>query len=1054
MAEKPAEELEAGALTPIPLLPPGSTTHGDAARVIATVIAAADERIRASRMLCCRHAIGPAASVKHSYIVLAGKVSGSQWPEAPKGLRPYQKLSVEALRRLILSGAFSAVLRLEQGLGKRAVSVALVSGVLATQLPPSKKAPLPPPPKGGHREIGRRTPPRKRQRSPEPRISDRLSVGRPREWESVGGVIVPPPPNPPFKSLIIPPSALLRPDNPPPPPPPPSASPAPRARTPENADERAGEVTKGAEILPPKPTARPVAATSTPLPFAAPIQPQLPVSQPPVPASILALPPPADPTPPPPPPPPEMLRHRAMPLLPAWQGGIKLIQPKAQPRIYVPSLPPPPLPQQCSAPPAVPASAPPSMPRRSEPGLGSPCKDRAVTPPPPAPRLRGNANCCLVISSSPLVADVWEMELTRWAPHLTVARCSSYDAAVAAALTVGSTADVVVLSPSGAKQADEQPPAEGGKWRLVVCDGMEPLAQQHPALPANLKADSRLLLAPQPTNTRDSALELLHGAHFLLPTIVSAEDAFTVSSMLVEKGVEEQLRSWVSALMLPLSVVYRRRDALCEVPLMREAVLRAPLSELQQKLAEKLPGCADESLTRNIRDSVLSREDLLQLQLNPRGVEQALEKCEGHPLQLNPRFSALLPGGSKYEEESLPIDAEILLQLVLRGSGKMDALRRVLQVVRAARLRTVVYVRYPDAFELLRDLFEIALRWTEGSDHVFLMPPHGTASAAETFSAAANCVCVVLLSESRPVDLSAADAVVFFDSDPQPARSVCRRRLSSLHRWGQTRPVRVVFLVARGAEAVAAAPTEHDVVRCVALDQAERELMAPAAEAPVDLISTEQLARDLGLLDEPSQTRIEFDEFALAAAGAEQGAPARAPSALSIARSPSRLRPGTVSARRPYSPPRRYSMRPVTRRAEPEKRQKRPQTDGDDPSPPLFTLPASQQLRRRAGGARVGVGSGLQTPSPPRRSIQTPRHSLPTPRAGVPPSPAPRRPDCKSASRMKRRRSASPPFRPPASPSSPPVDSGRAPAEEPFHRGWDRRRPASPSPHPARRQMP
>ncbi|MEM6992886.1 MAG: DEAD/DEAH box helicase [Myxococcota bacterium] len=369
---------------------------------------------------------------------------------------------------------------------------------------------------------------------------------------------------------------------------------------------------------------------------------------------------------------------------------------------------------------------------------------------------------CLVVAPTS-VLPVWRDETRRFAPSLSLhvhhgpRRGKDTDRLEAADVVVTSYAlllrDAALLSSLD--------------WSLVVLD--EAHAIKNPAAKVSaaarrLNARCRLCLTGTPVENNLS--ELWAEIDFVMPGLLGTPARFaTVFANPIEQDGDTERQQALVARLAPFMLRRTKDDVLPQLPSKTTQVRYAELGRAQRDLYEAVRLAVDTDVRATIDDKGLARSQL--------GVLQALLKLREvccHP--------SLVP---------YPAARKV------KASAKLDLLLSLVDELSAAGRRIVVFSQFTRMLTIIGEALDArGVAWVKLTGRT----RKRDAVIAEFAAGDMPVFLVSLKAGGTGIDLTAADTVIHFDPWWNPAAQ--DQATDRTHRIGQTRPVLVLSLVARG----------------------------------------------------------------------------------------------------------------------------------------------------------------------------------------------------------------------------------------------------------------
>ncbi|MCB9762962.1 MAG: SNF2 helicase associated domain-containing protein [Alphaproteobacteria bacterium] len=405
----------------------------------------------------------------------------------------------------------------------------------------------------------------------------------------------------------------------------------------------------------------------------------------------------------------------------------------------------------------------------------------------------GEAPSLVVAPTS--VVDNWARECARFAPGLRVRLFHGPDRRADFA-----DADVIITT-YGLLRLDGAALAET-RWRHVILD--EAQAIKNPASKVTraacaLDADHRVALTGTPLE--NDLLELRSIFQFLMPGFFGSRAAFQRRFVApIQRQADPEALAELRRRIRPFVLRRLKREVAAELPPRQEQVLRCELPPAQRDLYERVRATYQASVEASIaeRGEALSKLHILE----------ALTRL---------RQACCHPGLLPFEEAR-----------DVRGSAKLDLLMETLESAVADGHRSLVFSQWPSLLERVSGRLE-ARGWPylllrgDTRNRGALVDRWNDPDGPPVFL-------ISLKAGGTGLNLTGADHVFHLDPWWNPAAE--DQATDRAHRIGQTRPVTVYRLVARG--------TVEE--RILALQERKRALFSAALED--DRLDVGSLSRD------------------------------------------------------------------------------------------------------------------------------------------------------------------------------------------------------------------
>ncbi|KAJ3068116.1 Chromodomain-helicase-DNA-binding protein 1-like [Podochytrium sp. JEL0797] len=313
------------------------------------------------------------------------------------------------------------------------------------------------------------------------------------------------------------------------------------------------------------------------------------------------------------------------------------------------------------------------------------------------------------------------------------------------------------------------------EWDVLVVDEAHrlknPLSLLHTTLLTLSPPPFKLLLTGTPVQNNLNELESLLA--FCCPSIFGASSppSGTLQTLYgcgANESEKNALLQELNELIRPF-MLRREKESVLTLPPMKETVLYTPMSDLQKTLYKSI-------LTKNMAVFDTGRKTGLM------NILMQLRKCCNHPYL----FDGIEPE---------PFEAGDHL---FTSSGKLLVLDHLLAHLHSTNHRVLLFSQMTQMLNILQDYLTY-----RGYSHVRLdgsIRGQDRHTTVTEFSSPSSDTFVFLLSTRAGgvgLNLTAADTVIFFDSDFNPMMDM--QAAARAHRIGQTRRVEVVRLVTEGS---------------------------------------------------------------------------------------------------------------------------------------------------------------------------------------------------------------------------------------------------------------
>lgn len=387
------------------------------------------------------------------------------------------------------------------------------------------------------------------------------------------------------------------------------------------------------------------------------------------------------------------------------------------------------------------------------------------------------------------VLSSWMDELQKWAPSLRVVRLHSGDENERVRLrkeVVPNTEsyDVAVTTYEMAcNPAFNVTLTQKVMWRTMILDEGHRVKNEETAAHQVLKRVKRqhtLLLTGTPV--QNNLHELYAILSFLHPDVFTSSDPFDKAFNLntSEHRVDSQLLEKAHFLMRPFILRRVKGEVEVSLPPKTETKIMCPLSEAQTFWYRRLllrEATALQSLEKATKGE--GGADNFQ-KLN--SLLMQLRKCCNHPF---------LFSGTDVPEDGVPVEE------LIEASGKLAVLDRMLQKLKNAGHRVVLFSQFTSMLDILQDFLTL-------KGYTYARLDGSTNRVQRSIDIAAfnrpdSPLFAFLLSTRAGglgVNLQTADTCVLFDSDWNP--QVDLQAMARVHRIGQKKEVHIYRLVTAG----------------------------------------------------------------------------------------------------------------------------------------------------------------------------------------------------------------------------------------------------------------
>eukprot|EP00808_Paulinella_micropora_P026430 g56409.t1 len=423
------------------------------------------------------------------------------------------------------------------------------------------------------------------------------------------------------------------------------------------------------------------------------------------------------------------------------------------------------------------------------------------------------------------VLSNWISEFKRFSPKLRVLRVHTGDQAERDRLRKQvqdvRAYDVVVTTYDMVKTKDMRGAFTRTYWRMVVLDEGHIIKNEETIISQQVRRlhmERALLLTGTPL--QNNLHELWAVLNFLLPkvftdqTVEAFDKAFAISGN--EHKVDEALLLKAHDMLQCFMLRRLKRDVEKGIPAKVETQINCPLSELQQTWYKRLL-----LAERDILADMEHEMQRMEQQGDSAGAQELvsgsssssewrrlhhllmqLRKVCNHPYMFDgveemhrSEVSRSGPRLGPASQEPPKTDDHLV-----RASGKMHTLDRLLTRLRDRGHRVVVFSQFTSMLDILEDY----LTYRFGEDKIVRLD--GSTNRVQrnvnirAFNAPGSPLFAFIMSTRAGglgVNLQTADTVVLYDSDWNPQADL--QAMARVHRIGQTRPVAVYRLVTAGS---------------------------------------------------------------------------------------------------------------------------------------------------------------------------------------------------------------------------------------------------------------
>ncbi|KAJ6642254.1 Chromatin-remodeling complex ATPase chain Iswi [Pseudolycoriella hygida] len=392
--------------------------------------------------------------------------------------------------------------------------------------------------------------------------------------------------------------------------------------------------------------------------------------------------------------------------------------------------------------------------------------------------LKVNGQFLVVVPLSTLT--VWENEFRRWCPSLNV--ISLYGHASVRQQTIKYllnekpyTWDVCLTTYETCKLQYSRTFLNLVHWHYVILDEGTRMKHESSLIAhcvQRLKSAHRLILTGTALNNM-SLHELWRFISFLLPK--EFESSIDVAIRFDDKGSlqnEPEVVHNLQALLEPL-LLRRLKSEVEDIIPYKEIKLYVDLTHCQREWYRKILMENVEIVTGNGKAKIKKLHTMYM----------QLRKCTNHPYQIHGAEAGPPYSNGKH--------------LVL-NSGKMIVLDRLLAKLNKRKSRVLIFSQFKEMLDILEDYLTLRPQYDYCRiDSRVKIANHN--KSIDEFQDPQSKKFIFLLtrsSSSMGINLTAADSVIFYDSDWNPQMNL--QAISRAHRIGQSKEVRVFHLIAKG----------------------------------------------------------------------------------------------------------------------------------------------------------------------------------------------------------------------------------------------------------------
>lgn len=168
--------------------------------------------------------------------------------------------------------------------------------------------------------------------------------------------------------------------------------------------------------------------------------------------------------------------------------------------------------------------------------------------------------------------------------------------------------------------------------------------------------------------------------------------------------------------------------------------------------------------------------------------EMLLKKCCNHPY--------LIEGVEDLELKDKELNEDEIINMMVKASSKLTFIDGILPEIKQKGSKVVIYFQLVRMMDIVEDyLRHRGFSFERIDGQVPSVERQARLSRFSTPSPDPFIFLATTRSSTKPLDLKAADTVIFFDNDPNPEKD--EMALKSVYGVGQNRPVSVMRLLTR-----------------------------------------------------------------------------------------------------------------------------------------------------------------------------------------------------------------------------------------------------------------